>query len=163
MLVAITGHSAGIGQAMADIFRENGHEVRGLSRRNGYNIRSTPKIVSAVQDCDMFINNAQIAYAQTELLFDLWSKWRDQKKYIVNVSTQMTDLNLPPMEGWDHYLIQKKTLEMAAQLLSSRNIWPKQILLRPGAVATQPGQTAPEYQDPTEYAREAYAWIVKSI
>ena len=57
--IAITGHSAGIGQALLKIYETHGHEVVGLSRRNGYNIRSTSKIVEKIRDCDIFINNAQ--------------------------------------------------------------------------------------------------------
>ena len=45
MKIAITGHSAGIGQALAMLYVKQGHEVVGLSRRNGYNIRSIPKVV----------------------------------------------------------------------------------------------------------------------
>jgi nucleoside-diphosphate-sugar epimerase len=44
MKIAITGHTAGIGKALAEIYANKGHEIVGLSRRNGYNIRSTTKI-----------------------------------------------------------------------------------------------------------------------
>ena len=67
MKVAITGHSAGIGQAFAKIFEAQGHEIVGLSRRNGYNIRSLPKVAAMIEPCDMLINNAQVGFAQTEL------------------------------------------------------------------------------------------------
>ena len=95
MKVAITGHSAGIGQALAKQFEANGHEVVGLSRRNGYNIRSLPKVVGMIEPCDVFINNAQVGYAQTELLFEVWRRWQGQQKYIINIGTAMTDMFLP--------------------------------------------------------------------
>ena len=69
MKIAITGHSAGIGQALAEAYV--GNDIVGLSRRNGYNIRSTPKVADQIEPCDMFINNAQVGYAQTELLFEI--------------------------------------------------------------------------------------------
>jgi short-subunit dehydrogenase len=72
MKIAITGHTAGIGQALAEIYSSNGHEIVGLSRRNGYNIRSTSKVVSMIEPCDIFINNAQVGFAQTELLFAVY-------------------------------------------------------------------------------------------
>ena len=110
MKIAITGHSAGIGQALAKIYTEQGHEVIGLSRRIGYNIRSVPKVASIIEPCEMFINNAQVGFAQTELFWEVWNRWRGQNKTIINISTQMTDNSVAPREEWDQYLIQKKAL-----------------------------------------------------
>jgi nucleoside-diphosphate-sugar epimerase len=163
MKIAITGHSAGIGQALSSIYEQNGHEIIGLSRRNGYNIRSLPKVAGMIEPCDMFINNAQVGYAQTELFFEVWRRWRGQEKYIVNVGTQMTDMFLPPKEEWDEYIIQKKALDLATQLLEQRSEWPRLLLVRPGGVATQPGQEPPEYMDVNEYAQSIYLWIQKNI
>lgn len=163
MKIAITGHSAGIGQALARLFETNGHEIIGLSRRNGYNIRSIPKIAGMIEPCDMFINNAQVGFAQTELLFEIWRRWEGQEKTIVNISTQMTDMIVPPKPEWDEYIIQKKALELAEELLTERNVWPRQIMIRPGAIATQPGQESPPYKDVNEYARGVHEWIVKNI
>ena len=89
MNIAITGHSAGIGQALARIYETHGHEIVGLSRRNGYNIRSLPKVAGMIEPCDMFINNAQTQYAQTELLYAVWQRWQGQEKYIVFGLVQM--------------------------------------------------------------------------
>jgi nucleoside-diphosphate-sugar epimerase len=163
MKIAITGGTAGIGSALATIFEINGHEVVPLSRRNGYNIRSLPKIAAMIEPCDVFINNAQAGYAQTELLFEVWRRWRGQQKYIVNVGTQMTDMLLPPKEEWDEYIIQKKTLDLATQLLEHRSEWPRLMLVRPGSIATQPGQIPPQYMDVNEYAQSIYPWILKNI
>jgi hypothetical protein len=163
MKVAITGHSAGIGQALARQFEANGHEVIGLSRRNGYNIRSIPKVADMIEPCNMFINNAQVGFAQTELLFEIWRRWQGQDKTIVNISTQMTDMKLPPKQEWDEYLVQKKTLELAEELLNERNAWPRQIMIRPGSIATQPGQEPPLHKDVDEYAQGVYEWIQKNI
>lgn len=163
MKIAVTGHSAGIGQAFARIYLDQGHEIIGLSRRNGYNIRSLPKIAGLIEPCDMFINNAQVGYAQTELLFEVWRRWRGQQKYIVNVGTQMTDMLLPPKEEWDEYIIQKKALDLATQLLEHRSEWPRLLLVRPGRIATQPGQSPPDYMDVDEYVQGVTNWIAKNI
>ena len=163
MKIAITGHSAGIGEALAKIYTKQGHEVIGLSRRNGYNIRSLSKVTGIIESCDMLINNAQVGYAQTELLFEIWRRWRGQQKYIVNISTQMTDMLLPPKEDWDEYIIQKKALELANQLLENRNPWPRLLLVRPGSIATQSGQQPPEHMDVDEYAQGVSDWIAKNI
>jgi NADP-dependent 3-hydroxy acid dehydrogenase YdfG len=76
--IAITGHTAGIGQAFANRLEADGHTIIGLSKRNGDNIRNIPKIVEKVIPCDMWINNAQAGYAQTELLFRVVENWKGQ-------------------------------------------------------------------------------------
>lgn len=162
MKVAITGGTAGIGLALAKLFETDGHQVLALSRRNGYNIRSLPKVAGVIEPCDIFVNNAQTGFAQTELLFEVWRRWEGKTKTIVNISTQMTDMQLPPKQEWDEYFVQKKALEIAADLLTERNVWPRQILIRPGAIATQPGQEPPFFKDVDEYAQGVYEWIIKN-
>jgi nucleoside-diphosphate-sugar epimerase len=159
MKIAITGHSAGIGQALAKIYTEQGHEVVGLSRRNGYNIRSVPKVAGIIESCDVFINNAQVGFAQTELFWEVWNRWRRQNKTIINISTQMTNNSVAPREEWDQYIIQKKALELAHSQCQERSLLPKLILIKPGAIATQPGQRPPEYQDVDKYAQETIEYI----
>ena len=154
MKIAITGHSAGIGQALATIYVKKGYEVVGLSRRNGYNIRSIPKVAGMIEPCDVFINNAQVGFAQTELLWEMWRRWKGQDKVIVNVSTQMVLMQHASKTEWDEYLVQKKTLELAQETMTYRSELPMLILERPGAIATQPGQTVPPYKDVNEYAKE---------
>jgi NAD(P)-dependent dehydrogenase (short-subunit alcohol dehydrogenase family) len=163
MKIVITGGTAGIGLALAKLFEADNHEVLALSRRNGYNIRSLPKVAGMIEPCDMLINNAQVGYAQTELLFEMWRRWQGQQKYIVNISTQMTDMLLPPKEEWDEYIVQKKALELANQLLEQRSEWPRLLLVRPGGIATQPGQAPPDYMDVDEYAQGVTEWIAKNI
>jgi nucleoside-diphosphate-sugar epimerase len=154
MKIAITGHSAGIGQALAKLFEADNHEVVALSRRNGYNIRSLPKVAGMIEPCDVFINNAQVGFAQTELLWEVWRRWQGQDKVIVNISTQMVMMQYAPKPDWDEYLVQKKTLELAQEAMANRSKLPILILERPGSIATQPGQTVPPYKDVDEYARE---------
>ena len=159
MKIAITGHSAGIGQALSTIYTEQGHEVVGLSRRNGYNIRSISKLASMIESCDVFVNNAQVGFAQTELFWEVWNRWRGQNKTIINISTQMTNNNVAPKEEWDQYIIQKKALELAHTQCQERSPLPKLILVKPGSIATQPSQQPPEYQDVNEYAQETIEYI----
>lgn len=144
--IAITGHSAGIGQALLKIYETHGHEVVGLSRRNGYNIRSTSKIVEKIRDCDIFINNAQAGFAQTELLFAVYKEWQGKEnKKIINISTMMTLEPVSTIPGIEmiEYHNQKLALEEAHRQLLHLHNWPKLCLVKPGAIATQPGQTSP--------------------
>jgi NAD(P)-dependent dehydrogenase (short-subunit alcohol dehydrogenase family) len=90
MKIAITGHTAGIGQALAKFYSQQGHDIVGLSRREGNNIRNIPKIADQIEPCDVFVNNAQAGYAQTELLFEMAQRWTGTKKRIVVISTMMT-------------------------------------------------------------------------
>jgi sulfur relay (sulfurtransferase) complex TusBCD TusD component (DsrE family) len=75
----------------------------------------------------------------------------------------MTDMVVPPKRKWDEYIIQKKALELATQLLEQRSEWPRLLLVRPGNIATQSGQVPPEYMDVDEYAQGVTEWILKNI
>lgn len=143
MKIAITGHTAGIGQAFARYLSARGHEIVGLSKREGNNIRNIPKIVEKILPCDMWINNAQAGYAQTELLYKVVEVWKDDKtKMIWNISTIMTqDNNIPKVADLSttallEYKNQKRALEDAHRQLRSNRV--RMCLIRPGTVATQP-------------------------
>jgi NADP-dependent 3-hydroxy acid dehydrogenase YdfG len=140
MKIAITGNSAGIGQAFSRIFEEQGHQIVGLDRRNGYNIRSTPKVAAMIEPCDWFINNAQVGFAQTELLIEVYRLWKNiPNKRIINISTIMTSHPVSALPGLEPlaYRIQKKALEETHHQLRFLEAWPKLTLIKPGAVATQ--------------------------
>ena len=152
MKIAITGHSAGIGQALAKIYTEQGHDIVGLSRRTGYNIRSIPKVATMIEPCDVFINNAQVGFAQVELLYEVWRRWYGLPKHIMVVSTMMTSMPTSPKAEWDEYWLQKRTLEEGCGQLRSKSNFPYITLIKPGAVSTQPDQQTPPYADVTEWA-----------
>ena len=143
MKIAITGHTAGIGQAFTKILESRGHKIIGISRRTGDNIRRIEHTANLIESCDMFINNAQTQYAQTELLYAVWQRWQGQEKYIWNISTQMTE---QPINGtpdgqndltMSQYRNQKLALEEASRQLKFKNQWPQISIIRPGGVATQ--------------------------
>lgn len=144
MKIAITGHTAGIGQAFCKALEARGHEIVGVSRRTGDNIRRIEHVTNLISPCDMLINNAQTQYAQTELLYAVWQRWRGQKdKYIWNISTQMAEqpINSTP-DGQEDitmsaYRNQKIALEDAARQLRFKDRWPFISIIRPGGVSTQ--------------------------
>ena len=158
MKIAITGHSAGIGQALAQIYTNAGHEIVGLSKREGWNIRNTLKICEQVEPCDMFINNAQAGYAQTELLFDMARRWKNTEKHIVLISTMMTQLPINQLPGldMDHYRVQKVALEEAVKQLRTRQLGFKLTVVRPGNIATSPDKTVPPAADVNAWAQTLY-------
>ena len=132
MRIAITGHTSGIGKALAEAYV--GHEIIGLSKREGNNIRNTLKIANAIEPCDMFINNAQEGYAQTELLIEMHRRWANTDKHIVVISTMMTQQPVSGIEGMDYYRLQKVALEDAVRQLRYLTRQPGITIVRPGRV-----------------------------
>jgi NADP-dependent 3-hydroxy acid dehydrogenase YdfG len=151
--IAITGHTAGIGQALAIEYTINGHEIIGLSQREGNNIRNTPKICDLIEPCDMFINNAQAGYAQTELLFEMAQRWAGTKKHIIIISTIMTQEPTAFDASLDHYRIQKIALEEAVCQIRNRRLGVKLTLVRPGNIATSLDKTVPPAAKVDNWAR----------
>ena len=137
MKIAITGHSQGIGLAIAD--RLNQHDIHGLSRTNGYDITNTSQIINAVRDCDVFINNAYHSYCQTELLSTLYLEWQDLNKIIINIGSAVTAyprtevlLNDQPWPYRDH----KISLEKEFRKLAWQGTNCRLALINPGATDT---------------------------
>jgi len=154
MKIAITGHTAGIGQALAKGYILDGHEIVGLSQREGNNIRNTPKICDQIEPCDVFVNNAQAGYSQTELLFEMARRWVGTKKHIIVVSTMMTQDPVSSLSGldMDHYRLQKVTLEEAVKQIRYRRLGLKITVVRPGNIATSPDKTVPPAADVDNWA-----------
>lgn len=155
MKIAITGGTAGIGNAMGSVYESKGYEVLRLSRRNGHNIRSTNKIADVIESCDVFINNAQAGFAQTELLFEMAKRWTNTQKHIVSISTMMaTDATCKMKDlSMSEYFIQKCALELAVKELRHKNLGLRLSIIRPGNIATSPEKTVPPAADVNEWAR----------
>lgn len=87
MKIAITGHTRGIGRAIADLYYSD--EVVGFSRSNGYDISKTDNIkliLTKSSECNVFVNNAYHDFAQCELLEGMYTQWKDDPtKTIVNI------------------------------------------------------------------------------
>ena len=155
MKIAITGHTAGIGQALAQVYSIAGHEIIGLSKREGHNIRNIPKICDQIEPCDVFVNNAQAGYAQTELLFEMAQRWSGTKKHIIVISTMMTQdpVSVLPGLSMDQYRIQKVALEEAVRQIRNRRLGIKITLVRPGNIATNPDKTVPPAAEVNNWAK----------
>lgn len=95
MKYAITGHTSGIGKRFFERLSPN---VIGFSKSTGYDITSPSdrrRIINEVEDCDVFVNNANAGYGQTLLLIELFKAWKDQKKTIINVGSRVAEMTLP--------------------------------------------------------------------
>ena len=154
MKIAITGHSAGIGQALTKVYQAQGHEIVGLSKRHGDNIRNIVKISQKIEPCDMWINNAQDGFAQTELLFEMVRRWQGTRKHIMVISTMMTQQPASPLPGLDMdlYRVQKVALEESIRQIRNRHLKINLTLVRPGNVATSADKTVPQAADVNHWA-----------
>jgi nucleoside-diphosphate-sugar epimerase len=109
MIVRITGHTKGIGKCLYDDLIKSGHDVKGFSRSNGYNIKlseTRQQIVNESQDADIFINNAwpdgdlsnldpDMYVGQTELLKSMIAVWdKNKDKRILNFSSKASFNNV---------------------------------------------------------------------
>jgi len=158
MKIAITGHRKGIGQAFAEQLSARGHEIVGISRSNGENIRRTAHTASLIAPCDMLINNAISFYAQTELLFEVWYRWQGSEEvhHIWNISTRVCEwsedkqINGLTMRESMEYRNQKMALELAHAQLRSQPSKIQMELIRPGSVNTQ------TFSDPDAITAEDY-------
>jgi len=154
MKIAITGHTAGIGRSLANSYSSRGHEIVGLSKRNGDNIRNIMKISQQIEPCDMWINNAQDGFAQTELLFEIARRWQGTRKHIMVISTIMTQQPSSSLPGLDMdlYRVQKVALEESVRQIRNRHLRINFTLVRPGNIATSADKTVPPAADVDRWA-----------
>jgi NADP-dependent 3-hydroxy acid dehydrogenase YdfG len=151
--IVITGGTAGIGLALGNQFRINGHEVTGISRRTGHNIRSVPKIANTIEPYDMWISSAQAGFTQTELLFEMSRRWTGTHKSIVVIGTMMTSLPVSFDQALDEYRVQKIALDEAVGQIRHRCLGLRLMVVRPGDIATHPEKTVPPSADVDVWAR----------
>jgi NAD(P)-dependent dehydrogenase (short-subunit alcohol dehydrogenase family) len=140
MKVAITGHSRGIGQAIAQMLSQE-HNIVGMSRSNGFDVSNVDSVVAAAADCDVFINNAYSGLAQVEILKKLHSLWQDKNRLIINIGSTVTDYprsnsQVAEDDPWP-YRDHKKLLASTFRQLTWNQTSPCRLaLVTPGATDT---------------------------
>jgi NAD(P)-dependent dehydrogenase (short-subunit alcohol dehydrogenase family) len=135
MKISITGHTKGIGKAIADALCKD-DLVLGYSRSNGFDISTSEgldKVFSAAKHSDVFINNAYADFAQVELFNKMLAEWRlDSTKTIVNINSK-AHYGQPA----SRYAVTKKELAKVAQkALSDNDRQCRVINISPGYVDT---------------------------
>ena len=145
MKVAITGHTQGIGQALAKVFVQYGHEVIGFSRSNGFDISDPQSRQNMLSyDVDVFINNAYHPSGQSELLKELIDRWGHTDTLIIHMSSKCT---MFPTDDPDPRIQEYQEIYKAAKLeqeqiinnlLPHRN--PKLLNIIPGVVDAGPSK-----------------------
>lgn len=132
MKVAITGHTTGIGLSLTRVFID----FLGFSRKTGYDLHNRiirEKMYSEISDCDVFINNANLGWNQSVLLYEIWEKWKDKDKLIINIGSVAADYNQTISTP---YNIQKRALQDACLQLQQESRLCKIVLVKPGYVDT---------------------------
>lgn len=85
--IALTGHTSGLGLELTKHF-----QIDGFSRSNGYNINDLEKLINAVKDYDILINNAYNDNQQYLLCKELWKIWKNNpNKKIINIGSHAKD------------------------------------------------------------------------
>lgn len=123
MKIAITGNTRGFGKYMFDRLAGSGHEVIGFSKSNGVDITHPGNrkfLIKQIEDCDVFINNAQEGFSQTEMLYDLFFAWRGSKKLIINIGSNARDFTNRDQPY--SYSVQKLALNHASKQLGRSDI-----------------------------------------
>ena len=154
--IAITGHTKGLGKFLYDAFTADGHVVLGFSRSTGYNIKNKEdreRIVTAVTDCDVFINNAfnyeDWDNSQLDMLKDMYFSWINKKlKCIINMSSSASDIYptpvvVPGVPRYPDYIKAKweqdKWLVTVRNFLNTRE-QVRLVNLKPGRIVTEKTQ-----------------------
>lgn len=143
-IIAITGHTSGIGKAYFDTYQKKNCEVRGFSRSTGYDIRritDQERIIADSKECDIFINNAHDGFSQTELFSRCWMEWKHLPKIMICTGSYVTlrrsyvSGSQHPL-GCSHYAAQKSALEMAVNWAWTENAECEVVLVKPALTST---------------------------
>ena len=156
MKIGITGHTSGIGKAISDKLLDLGHEVRGFSRSNGFDISDPMPIVEASGDCDVFINNAHSGYHQTTLLYRLYERWKRREGLILSVGSYGAE-NLS--EAYE-YGTFKAALEHASKQLDFPGAKCRVGLVRLGYVDTPAVKNRMLRKIPCGWVADAVVWMI---
>ena len=137
---AITGHTRGIGQGLAQAFAQRGETVVGFSRSTGWDItaaNTTQRMLEEVsrQNCHTLILNAHAGFVQTNQLYAAFNLWKDfSDKTIIVLGSYAS--KLMAADRINPYAIQKASLDSAADQLHKLGRC-RIINVRPGLVDTQ--------------------------
>lgn len=147
MKVAITGHSRGIGAAIAKRFSDKDDtEILGFSRSNGFDLTNSKQrkfAIEEITDCDVFVNNFFYQDVQLLLLQQIFDSWLGEKdKYIINISSSSTyyvdTIDLTDAPGLHTYAKHKQKVDFLIRKMHSQtqHSWPIIFNIRPGYVDT---------------------------
>jgi NADP-dependent 3-hydroxy acid dehydrogenase YdfG len=136
MIVAVTGHTKGIGYAVAQALSSD-HQLLGYSRSTGFDISvaaDRDRILQQIVEADVFVNNAWHETGQCSMFELVYNAWRsDCTKTIVNINSKVK------YNGYvnDSYIISKKQLyALSLQCIRDNSRQCRIINVNPGFVDT---------------------------
>lgn len=146
MIIAITGHSKGLGAELKKHYELKGHVVIGFSRRNGYDLRDWSKMqnmLGQIKDADMLISCAKPDFVQTTLLYEIYKLWEGKEKTIINIGSVLSTFPTNPPSLFedpmmDLYRTSKLSLNEACSQLSFKSNLPRIMLVNPGHLYGEP-------------------------
>ena len=108
MKILISGHTSGIGKAIADKFSANNYEVIGFSRSNN---RDLTQLVNKIDFCDLaeksdvIVLNADLKFDNVQLLYNIYNRLKNNKDTsIIVIGSHSTETT----KNWAHpYQIEK--------------------------------------------------------
>jgi NAD(P)-dependent dehydrogenase (short-subunit alcohol dehydrogenase family) len=163
--IAVTGHTSGIGKATFDALSVD-YDVIGLSRSNGYDITTElgrSKIIDAVYDCDVFVNNAfdysNYTDAQVVLARKMFDMWTGEQKYIVNISSRVNDFQ---QINNQQYADAKLSLDKFYEETSMSNT-PSVLNFRPGATDTRVMQNSTVDKMTPEHVAGVIKFVIDNL
>lgn len=173
MKVAITGHSRGIGAAVAKRFSEKDNtEVIGFSRSNGFDLTNNIHrkfAIEEIEECDVFVNNFFYQDIQLILLQQIFDSWLGEKdKYIINISSSSTYyVDIVDLKSQPHmyaYAKQKQKVDSLIRKLhlQTQHSWPIIFNIRPGYVDTDMVKHVKDPKMNTEAAADAIMYAFDS-
>jgi hypothetical protein len=117
-VIAITGHTRGIGKRAFDRLSPN---AVGFSKSTGYDITNfadRKRIIEESSNCDIFINNATDGFGQTLLFLELFQAWKHTDKTIINVGSRVAEIKMLPPNRQD--LLRYQAEKLILKEMSSR-------------------------------------------
>ena len=127
MKILLTGHTSGLGSAIAKKI-----SVIGISRTNNYNIANVNEWAQEFTDCDLLINNAYDKNYQVNVLEEFFKMWsHDRNKQVINIGSYVADYTRTDLQRdhlyWD-YRLNKKMLQEACKQMSRIYAWDCKII-----------------------------------
>jgi NAD(P)-dependent dehydrogenase (short-subunit alcohol dehydrogenase family) len=136
MKIAITGHTDGIGLAIAQRRNERGDAIDGFSRTNGWELPAMQRelVKRLVEgEYDVFVNNVHADWSQVEVLHDVWHQWMGSRRTIICVGSRASNLERESINVYD---VQKVALDAMCRQLQRISCGVKVVNLRLGYVDT---------------------------
>ena len=112
MKVAITGHLSGLGK---ELYTRIPNSV-GFDKGSHHDIKDPDPWIESLLSCDVFINNAYDGFHQVNMLEQVFLKWMNENKTIINISSTASEIkHINYQMGF--YPIHKKALDEACMRL----------------------------------------------